>query len=136
MATRTVRLDPEAEQVLASLTRSTGLSISEVLKRGLMAYKQQAQDAPAPIAPYELFRRLDLGPGGYARSPAKDLLIDRASRRRLGTCTETARAALDATTAQRQGLKASTYTWGGVFRPRRALAGAPMVLRASERRNR
>jgi negative regulator of replication initiation len=72
MATRTVRLDPEAEQVLASLTRSTGLSISEVLKRGLMAYKQQAQDAPAQTAPYELFRRLDLGPGGYARSPAKD----------------------------------------------------------------
>ena len=67
MATRTVRLDPEAEHALASLTRSTGLSISEVLKRGLMAYKQQAQNAP-----YELFRRLDLGPGGYARAAAKD----------------------------------------------------------------
>lgn len=72
MATRTVRLDPEAEHVLASLTRSTGLSISEVLKRGLMAYKQQAQNAPAQNAPYELFRRLDLGPGGYARAAAKD----------------------------------------------------------------
>ena len=67
MATRTVRLDPVAEHALASLTRSTGLSISEVLKRGLMAYKQQAQNAP-----YELFRRLDLGPGGYARAAAKD----------------------------------------------------------------
>ena len=32
-----------------------------------MAYKQQAQNAP-----YELFRRLDLGPGGYARAAAKD----------------------------------------------------------------
>jgi hypothetical protein len=63
MATRTVRLDPEA----ASLTKSTGLSISEVLKRGLMTYKQQAQNAP-----YELFRRLDLGPGGYARAAVKD----------------------------------------------------------------
>jgi hypothetical protein len=72
MATRTVRLDAEAEHALASLTRSTGLSISEVLKRGLVAYKQQAQNAPAERAPYELFRRLDLGPGGYARAAARD----------------------------------------------------------------
>lgn len=72
MATRTVRLDKEAEHALASLTRSTGLSISEVLKRGLMAYKRQAQDAPAERAPYEFFRQLDLGPGGYSRAPAKD----------------------------------------------------------------
>jgi hypothetical protein len=72
MATRTVRLDAEAEHALASLTRSTGLSISEILKRGLMAYKQQAQNAPAERAPYELFRQLDLGPGGYARAAAKD----------------------------------------------------------------
>ena len=71
MATRTVRLDAEAEHALTALTRSTGLSISEVLKRGLMAYKQQAQNAPAERAPYELFRRLDLGPGGYARAPAR-----------------------------------------------------------------
>jgi hypothetical protein len=72
MATRTVRLDDEAERTLASLTRSTGLSISEVLKRGLMAYKQQAQNASAERRPYELFSRLDLGPGGYARAPARD----------------------------------------------------------------
>jgi hypothetical protein len=72
MATRTVRLDVEAEHALASLTKSTGLSISEVLKRGLIAYKQQAQNAPAERAPYELFCQLDLGPGGYARAAAKD----------------------------------------------------------------
>ena len=72
MATRTVRLDDEAERALSSLTRSTGLSISEVLKRGLMAYKQQAQSTAAERAPYEVFRRLDLGPGGYARAAAKD----------------------------------------------------------------
>lgn len=72
MATRTVRLDEEAEQVLASLTRSTGLSISEVLKRGLMAHKQQVQNSRAQRAPYEIFRKLDLGPGGYARAAAKD----------------------------------------------------------------
>jgi hypothetical protein len=72
MATRTVRLDSEAERTLASLTRMTGLSISEVLKRGLISYKQQTMNAPAPRSPYELLRGLDLGPGGYARAPAKD----------------------------------------------------------------
>lgn len=72
MATRTVRLDPEAERTLASLTRMTGLSISEVLKRGLMSYKQQALNGPVTCTPYELLCRLDLGPGGYARAPARD----------------------------------------------------------------
>jgi hypothetical protein len=72
MATRTVRLDAEAERTLASLTRMTGLSISEVLKRGLMSYKQQAMNGPVARTPYELLCRLDLGPGGYARAPAKD----------------------------------------------------------------
>ncbi len=70
MATRTVRLDPEAERTLASLTRMTGLSISEVLKRGLMSYKQEALNGRATRTPYELLCRLDLGPGGYARAPA------------------------------------------------------------------
>jgi hypothetical protein len=72
MATRTVRLDPEAERTLASLTRMTGLSISELLKRGLISYKQQTMNAPAARSPYELLCALDLGPGGYARAPAKD----------------------------------------------------------------
>jgi hypothetical protein len=72
MATRTVRLDSEAEQTLASLTRMTGLSISEVLKRGLIAYRQQALVATGAHSPYEVFRRLDLGPGGYANAPARD----------------------------------------------------------------
>lgn len=72
MATRTVRLDEEAERTLASLTRSTGLSISEVLKRGLLAYKRQAQNGPAARPPYDLYRKLDLGPGGYARAAARD----------------------------------------------------------------
>ena len=72
MATRTVRLDPEAERTLAWLTRATGLSISEVLKRGLMSYKAVALNATAARSPYELIRSLDLGPGGYARFPATD----------------------------------------------------------------
>ncbi len=71
MATRTVRLDPEAEATLASLTRSTGLSISEVLKEGLFAFRERLQSAQPDRTAYAIFKRLELGPGGYARTPAR-----------------------------------------------------------------
>lgn len=72
MATRTVRLDPEAERTLAWLVRTTGLSISELLKRGLESYRLAALDAPARRSTLQILRGLDLGPGGYARAPARD----------------------------------------------------------------
>ena len=37
MGVRTVRLDDEAERTLAAVRKRTGLTISEVLKRGLRA---------------------------------------------------------------------------------------------------
>jgi len=49
----------------------TGLSISEVLKHGLSAYETEVVE-PAPRKPYEIFRQLDLGAGGYAVAPARD----------------------------------------------------------------
>lgn len=71
MATRTVRLDDEAEAVLADLRQRTGMTISEVLKRGLEAYASTSPDQ-AEKTPFEIFRRLDLGPGGYAVAPASE----------------------------------------------------------------
>ncbi len=71
MSTRTVRLDDEAEQTLARLRSVTGLSISEVLTRGLKAYEAQALQQ-AHRLPYDIYRELDLGQGGYAIAPAKD----------------------------------------------------------------
>lgn len=70
MAIRTVRLDEEAEQTLARLRKLTGLSMSEVFKRGLVAYKREAL-SEASHSRFELFGRLDLGPGGYAEAPAR-----------------------------------------------------------------
>ncbi len=70
MGTRTVRLDDEAEKTLAKLRKMTGLTISDVLKRGLLAYQDVAVKE-ATAKPYEVYRRLDLGPGGYAVAPAK-----------------------------------------------------------------
>ncbi len=85
MGTRTVRLDEEAEKKLAGLRRITGLSISEVLKRGLMAYEAEALQQ-AKERPYDVYRRLDLGEGGYAVAPAskaKSAVAD-AIRRKHG----------------------------------------------------
>ena len=71
MGTRTVRLDDEAEQALQRLRTITGLTISEVLKHGLKAYEGQALQQ-AKRTPYDIYRELDLGPGGYAVAPARE----------------------------------------------------------------
>lgn len=70
MGTRTVRLDEQTERLLQNLRKRKGLSISEVLKRGVQAYSEQAESAEA--SPYEVYRRLDLGVGGWAIAPARN----------------------------------------------------------------
>jgi hypothetical protein len=70
MGTRTVHLDDETEQTLERLRNRTGLSIAEVLKQGLNAYEGQALQQ-ATRSPYDIYRELDLGPGGYAVAPAR-----------------------------------------------------------------
>ena len=71
MATRTVRLDHEAEATLRQIREATGLPISEVLKQGLRSLKQQVRDASRQ-RPYDVYERLDLGPGGYASVPSTE----------------------------------------------------------------
>jgi hypothetical protein len=85
MGTRTVRLDDEAEKTLAKLRKATGLSISEVLKRGLRAYAQRAR-SEGEVRPYEIYRRLDLGVGGWSVAPASDAkrAVKEVLRRKLG----------------------------------------------------
>lgn len=70
MGTRTVRLDEETERILHRLRRTTGLSISEVLKRGVQAYSEHGVKEPATA--YEVFRKLDLGEGDAAQAPARE----------------------------------------------------------------
>lgn len=71
MGTRTVRLDDEAEKTLERLRHLTGLSISEVLKQGLKSYECQAVEQ-TKRRPYDIYRQLDLGEGGYASVPARE----------------------------------------------------------------
>ena len=71
MAIRTVRLDDEAEATLRQIREATGLPISEALKQGLRSLSQQVRDTSGQH-PYNLYERLDLGPGGYAIAPSTE----------------------------------------------------------------
>lgn len=71
MATRTVRLDDEAESALKEVREATGLPISEALKRGLRSLREQVRNR-ASLTPYDIYSELDMGPGGYAIAPSRD----------------------------------------------------------------
>ena len=70
MGTRTVRLNAACELKLEEVCKRTGLSVSEVLRRGIEAYAASVDQSAE--TPYEVFSRLDLGPGGYAVAPARE----------------------------------------------------------------
>ena len=65
MATRTVRLDDEAEAALRQIRETTGLPISEALKRGLRSLEERVRQE-TQRTPYDVYRELDHGPGGSA----------------------------------------------------------------------
>ena len=69
MGIRTVRLDEETEKVLAEIVTATGLSVSGAMKRGLLVLRNDVAREAQRI-PYDVYKELDLGPGGYAVAPA------------------------------------------------------------------
>lgn len=71
MATRTVRLDDEAEAALQQIRDATGLPISEALKQGLQSLRQRVSEE-SKRSPYDVYRQFDLGPGGYAIAPSTE----------------------------------------------------------------
>lgn len=68
MSTRTVRLDEEGEQALEEIREATGLSVSAALKRGLLVLREDV--TRQSTKPFDVYRELDLGPGGYAEGPS------------------------------------------------------------------
>jgi hypothetical protein len=86
MSLRTVRLDDETEKVLKQVMEQTGWSVSTTLKRGVLVLRDEAGRRPRQSA-FDIYRRLDLGPGGYAIAPSTDtrrgmqLALRRKSRR-------------------------------------------------------
>jgi hypothetical protein len=85
MATRTVRLDEEAEAALKQIREATGLPISEALKRGLRSLRDRVQHESTRTA-YDVYRELDHGPGGTAIAPSSDAKrgVRAAIRKKLG----------------------------------------------------
>ncbi|MEQ1574465.1 MAG: hypothetical protein ABL993_09490 [Vicinamibacterales bacterium] len=71
VATRTVRLDEEAEAALQQIRDATGLPISEALKQGLQSLRRRVGEESGR-RPYDLYQQLDLGAGGYAIAPSTD----------------------------------------------------------------
>jgi hypothetical protein len=63
-------LDAESERALSEIRQRAGLSVSGALKRGLVAVRE-ALRSEAAASPYEIYRTIDLGPGGYARMAAR-----------------------------------------------------------------
>lgn len=84
MATRTARLDEEAEQVLQQIVQTTGWSMSATFKRGILALRENLSQQHQKM-PYEVYQELDLGPGGYAIAPSTDTRrgVQAALRRKL-----------------------------------------------------
>jgi len=85
MASRTVRLDDDSEEILEELVQDTGLSESAVVKRGLFELRDRLVPKPDRNA-WEIYQALDLGPGGYAIAPSTDTRngVREAIRRKLG----------------------------------------------------
>ncbi len=69
MGIRTVRLDEATEKVLAQIVTVTGLSVSAAVKKGLLVLRNDVV-REAHRVPYDIYKELDLGPGGYAIAPA------------------------------------------------------------------
>ncbi len=84
MSTRTVRLDEETEQALRHIVEVTGLSMSAALKKGLLTLQEEVAQR-AECTPYDVYRTLDLGPGGYAITPSTQTRrgVQEAIRRKL-----------------------------------------------------
>jgi hypothetical protein len=71
MGSRTVRLDDEAEEALHEIQRATGMTISQALKKGLLALRGRMGEERKAAA-WEIYEKIDLGPGGYATSHSSE----------------------------------------------------------------
>lgn len=86
MGLRTVRLDDETEKVLKQVTQKTGWSVSTALKRGVLVLRDEVSRS-SPQSALEIYRRFDLGRGGYALAPSTEtrrgmeIALRRKSRR-------------------------------------------------------
>jgi hypothetical protein len=65
---RTVRFDG-AGKTLADVRKATGLPTSEALNQGLRSLQKHLKHESAEV-PFDIYKELDLGIGGYAIAPS------------------------------------------------------------------
>ena len=70
MGTRSVRLDDEAEDVLSEIVKRTGLSISDAIKQGLIAFRDKSQ-SDSTNKPSNFFKNYDFGDDDCSLGPAR-----------------------------------------------------------------
>lgn len=78
MTTRTVRLDPETEIALQEIKRITGMSISEVIKLGILSVKEHKLGQLA-TKPYEVYKTIQFDEQGFAVGSARTAKNDVAN---------------------------------------------------------
>ena len=85
MGSRTVRLDDEAEEALLEIRRATGMTISQALKKGLLSLRGTIAEG-RKLTPWEIYEKIDLGPGGYNTPPKRRLkrIVWEAIRKKHG----------------------------------------------------
>jgi len=67
-----VLLDEEAELALKTVMQITKLSQSDALKQGLVLLQEHLKNISQTLAvkPFDIYKQLDLGEGGYAIAPS------------------------------------------------------------------
>lgn len=85
MSIRTIRMDDDAERLLSRIIRNTGMSISTAFKEGLKALQDEHRKTKTK-SPYDVFKELDLGPGGYTKASSSETKkgVKEAIQRKLG----------------------------------------------------
>ena len=69
MGIRTIRMDDDDERLLSRIVQTTGMTISAAFKEGLKVFQGElGKDRSG--SPYDLYKDLDRGPGGYVRNPS------------------------------------------------------------------
>jgi hypothetical protein len=71
MPLHSVRFDEDTEEALEDVCEATGFSVSQALKRGILALRDGLATAK-PSRPFDVYMTIDLGPGGYALAPARN----------------------------------------------------------------
>ena len=85
MGLRTVRLGDGTEKVLMQVKKQTGWTVSATLRQGVLVLLDEVGCRSQQSA-FDIYRRLDLGPGGYAIVPSTDTGRDMQLTLRRKSC--------------------------------------------------